>query len=345
MNSPVFRAERQHLQMIAARTLSSRRRLERWGLLALFSGALLIAALLFGMELLAATNAGFATSLVAQASTMNMIAHVLPSFFLVPATILLHLVFLLQLALQSSDVILRERRSGTWQILLLTERTPRQIILAKWWAVVLHNLPFCLVLAAMRLGTIIYLGLERYRIDYFPTFRTTAAFPYTVRPLPFVVDVSTLLLGAALITLFSVANLLFTAAAGVLVSAVKQGRRSGERVALTFIAQLVIMGLPAVLLLLGAEEVYNQSVPIAPPTTNFVLTTHLSALGISLVDNGILASAAFLTAPRYILNFVLERPYTQFFPPGVIPLTLAFYALAAAATLIASIHVIRRSGH
>lgn len=342
MNSPLYKAERQHLQLLAAHTLSQRGKLARWLSVALFGGAFLITVLLFVMEILASLNPGFAAAVVEHANVVLILAHYAPSIWLIHIAILLHVLVLFQVVFQSSNSILREKHNGTWDLLLLSSQTPWQIVLAKWGAIVRENLFLGTWLVALRFGTMLYLGLERYRIDYFNPNRNPAELIYDVRYLPFRVNISTLMLGLGLIVLFTFANLLFTAAVGIFISALKHGGNAVERIIVTFVTRLMVLAIPAALLLLAAEAVYNEVIPIYPETSNFVLTTHISSLAISLVDNGTLASSAFLTMPRYALNFLLHRPYTQLFPPSTIPLTLAFYALACVTALYLAVRAMQK---
>ena len=116
------------------------------------------------------------------------------------------------------------------------------------------------------------------------------------------------MIAAALIVLFGFANLLFTAALGVLVSAVRRGGHTGDQVAIAFVLRTVLLGLPALLLFPQTRQ------------SNYYASAAANALMFSLLDNGTLVSAAYLTAPRHQLNFVVGTTYSQFYPPDVIPL-------------------------
>lgn len=337
MDVPILQAELRH-QRRGGR--ADRRGWLRWLTILLLGAGLASAALLFAIEFAAAASIDFDLRLTELEALVVVAGHVIPSVVLIPITALVNFVLMFRTLTLSSDVIAREERGGTWHILLLTDQSPARIAVGKWWATVANLAPQYGLLTALRVGVSIYLGLERYRIDYFYYGTTSRQFLSQTRPLPFPVEPMTLIGGAALIALFTFGNLLFTAALGVLVSSLRRTSHAGERLIMALGLRAVILVVPAALLLWLGEVAYDSSVPM-PYTTYVTLTTGLSAGGVSLLDNGSLVSAALLADGR--LNFVLWRPYTQYVPIGIALFTLGFYALITGVALRASVRSLRKA--
>ncbi len=324
MRSPILRAEL-HYQRSGAGGRS-----RRWFVRLIFGIGLAVSLLVVGMEFLAAISWEFGQLLIQSDALIVIVGHVLPSVILLPLTLLVDVVLVLRTLLLAADAIARERRGRTWQLLLLSVQTPRQLVIGKWWATVLHFTPQYLLLAALRVGVIVYIGLERYRIDYFYYGSNSHQFLMHTQPLTFLVAPSTLILGAAVITAFTLVNLLFTAALGVLIAAIWRSGHTVEQMILAVVLRGVLLGLPALLL---------WSTVAGSPFPDAVLRQTLS---VSLVDNGTLITAALLTSPRNQLNFLLTPTGTGFYLPTLIPYLLSGYVLIAGAALLIAVRRVKR---
>lgn len=340
MDVPILQAELRHQQR-GGRT--ARRGWLRSLSILVLSAGLASAALLFVIEFAAAASLDFRFRLTELEGLIIVAGHILPSVVLIPLTALVNFALMFRTLMLASDVIAHEERSGTWQILLLTEQPLRRIVVGKWWATVLNLAPQYGLLAALRIGVVIYLGLERYRIDYFYYGSSSRQFLAHTQPIPFRVEPTTLLAGAALITLFTFGSLLFTAALGVFISSLRRTGHAGERMVMALALRLVILIVPAALLIWLGGLVYDSSVPTNLQLSNHELTVYVSSFGFSLLDNGSLVAASVLTTPRYALNFVLLRSYTQYFPPEIIPFLLGFYALITGVALRAFVWSLRKA--
>ncbi len=328
MHSPILGAElRQQRSIGVVRS----RRVLRWIINGVMIAGVLIALGLFALELWSALLVKDLTELIPSDALQRLMLNLLP-LMLLPLALIVHFGLLLRTLMLSSSVIRRERLRGTWQLLLLTDQTAAQIVIGKWGATILNLTPLYLVLAALRVGLMVFVGLELFRFDNFYYDRNSTAFFFETKPLPLLVHPQMLVLGAALITLFTLLNLLLTAALGVLISVVRRGGHGGDQVALGLILRTVLLGLPALLILFNTQG------------RDFADMVFGNALGSTLLDNGTLVSAALLTAPRYRLNFVVGSSATQFYPSEVIPYVIGVYALIMAGAMALAILLARRDG-
>ena len=244
MRSPILRAEFSHQTTAGGSTARPLRLIVRLILIVGLATSLLVT----GMEFWAAIDWNFSGFLIQSDALIVIVGHVLPSVILLPLTLMVDVVLVLRTLLLAADAIARERRGRTWQLLILSAQTPRQLVIDKWWATVLHFTPQYLLLAALRVGVIVYIGLERYRIDYFYYGINSHRFLMQTQPLTFLVAPSTLILGAAVITAFTLVNLLFTAALGGLMAAIWRSGRTVEQMIFALVLRGVLLGFPALLL-------------------------------------------------------------------------------------------------
>ncbi len=325
MHSPILRAEL-HYQRTGGR------RARRWLVVltrVFVIGGLLSGLALFALELWSAVIVSDLTLLIGDTLQL-LVLNLLPLILLLPLTLVAHFTLLLRTLMLSSNTIRREQRQRTWQLLLLTDARTAQIVIAKWGATILRLTPAYLLLALLRVGVTVFVGLELLRFDNFYYDRNSVQFFFEIKRLPLFVHPLLLVLGAGLITLFTFGNLLLTAALGVLVSVLRRGGHGGDQVALGLILRTVLLGLPALLIFANL------------PGRPFNEMVFGNALGLTLLDNGSLVSAALLTAPRYRLNFVVGSSATQFYPPEVIPYVLGVYALITLGALVLAIGLARR---
>lgn len=340
VDSPVLQAEIKHQQ--DSRGIVQRPGY-RWGARLILGIGLVTSLLVFAIEFVASWNWEYSAALAQSESLVVVIGYVLPSVILQPLTLIVDLVLVFRTLLLSSDAVAREQRGRTWQLLILTAQSPRKIVVGKWWATVLHLAPQYLMLSALRVGVVVLMGLEYYRIQYFYFGNNSQQFFSQTRPLPFVVSTSTLVVGAVLITLFTFANLVFTAAFGMCVSAVSRSARVGLQAGIAFalrIALLVSVAVP--LLVVGNQARYVRLSSNPAVVYSDVADAALGAFGFSLLDNGTSVTAAFLTQPRYALNLTFFRIYTPVLPPESMGFLFGFYALLTVLFLGAAVLIIRR---
>ncbi|MCI0351024.1 MAG: hypothetical protein L0Z53_16485, partial [Acidobacteriales bacterium] len=143
----------------------------------------------------------------------------IPIVSLIPLTLLIHFRTQLRTLAFAANTISREKRGGTWDILLLTPMSARQIVRGKWWATVRHMWRSYLLLALLRAGSILWITLEagRYVIHSYPTYRIE------IRPHYYAHDPFYMLLGVAIIAGFTLLNALYTSAFGTLGSVFNRG--------------------------------------------------------------------------------------------------------------------------
>ena len=243
-----------------------------------------------------------------------LLLNILP-LLLLPLTFMFHFSLLLRALMFSTGSVRRERLGATWQLLLLTDQSIMRIIFAKWMATAWHLAPQYLLLAALRVGVIVFVGLELFRFDNFYIDRNSLQFFFAIKSLPFRIHPEMLLISVALVVVLTLANLLFTSALGVFISVVRRSGHLGDQVAIAFALRTILLVLPALWLISRAQQF------------SYYPATTANTLGLSLLDNGTLSVAAVLTAPRHQLNFVVGGSYSQFFPPDTLAYLLGYYAV------------------
>lgn len=312
MVSPVMRAELHYQRRSAIPVRHTI--LRRLGTVVLVAG-LIIALSLVVLELWSALARTDLTALLGgQDALQLLLLNILP-LLLLPLTFVFHFSLLLRALMFSTGSIRRERLGATWQLLQLTDQSPARIILAKWIATVWHLAPHYLLLSVLRVGVIIFVGLELFRFDNFYIDRNSVQFFFAVKPLPFRVQPEMFVISAALVVLLTFANLLFTSALGVFVSVARRSGYSGDQVAIAFVLRTVLLVFPALWLISHAQQ------------SSYYPATTANTLGLSLLDNGTLSAAAVLSAPRHQLNFVIGGSYSQFFPPDTLAYLLGYYVV------------------
>jgi hypothetical protein len=182
-----------------------------------------------------------------------------------------------------ANSIAREKQGQTWDMLVLTGIDARQIVRGKWAATVRRQLPAYLVLAVMRIGAIVLYSVVTNSIFSFTVGYGGDRLTYLPHPLNYA-------LLAGVVTLLTLANLVFTAACGVWASSVThrpalaQARAIGTRIALLLVPSFVV------LFFFGRFLAYDAR---TGPFYDLLLGT-----GLTLADNGATA-AANLVAVRY----------------------------------------------
>ncbi len=223
----------------------------------------------------------------------------LPFTLLFPIGVLIWDLWLMaQTLVMSSNTIARERNAQNWELLLLTGVSIRQLVRAKWWAVVRQQGRSYTLLAVMRIGAVSFLALG---FDVYFWFGRSPSFSYgslgpleeSQRTIVFIIAISIVVLSAGFIALLTMVNLLFTAACGIV------GGCLARRTALSLPAgvgvRLIVMGGIALLIAVPGYLFLKPDIEMGNYYPDPVLSTIalIAALvGAAMVDNG--ATAAVL---------------------------------------------------
>jgi hypothetical protein len=128
--SPITRAEMAHLRGVDSGRWS------RWVTRFLF-GALIASVLLTGCLILLGRSAQNTVNIRQSYAFFSGILRTI-NLALLAAAVAEHLILVWKTLLFASQSISREKRSGTWDTLVLTRMSARQIVIGKWWGVVSH---------------------------------------------------------------------------------------------------------------------------------------------------------------------------------------------------------------
>lgn len=196
-------------------------------------------------------------------------------------TLVVHFRVIFKTSVIASNTVLREKMSGTWETLILTNVDTRQLVLGKWWAVVCMVWRSYALLAALRAATVIGIGTMIFSSSSNVVFWYSS----TVYRLPFVNTIA----AAFFIVAFTMLNCLFTAAAGVVGSFL--GRTSSPGVTTALATRGTALTIPILLLL----------TPIVVMLLTYEPPVFLDAYGslpiiavwtlVNLVDNGTLQTS------------------------------------------------------
>lgn len=210
----------------------------------------------------------------------------IPGFALLPMTLLTHFGLMMRTLLHTSNSIPREKVGGTWDLLLLTGTSAREIVLSKWRATIKQVLPSYMRLALLRMAVILWVfEWERVRLSFYPTldfsFNEYYTPPHPLLPI----------LSLGLITMFTLVNALITAAIGMLTAFMT--KRAGINTFIAFVLRTVLFGMPMILVYLSFIFMLNFAY-----TTNYYDSFAYDAYSvaqvasITLADNGMLISGA-----------------------------------------------------
>jgi hypothetical protein len=299
-DNPVMRAERSYQER------SSARRGRRWrrGL------ARLVKTVLVGMAL-GMLGAGVLGSLLGIdiSDAVNAGSGWLTLFAIFVTTY--HFGVMVNTLSLGANSIAREKQGQTWDMLVLTGIDARQIVRGKWMATVRRQFRAYLVLAVMRIGAIVVYSVVTNSIFSFTVGYGGDRLTYLPHPLNYA-------LLAGVVTLMTLANLVFTAACGVWASAVThrpamaQARAIGTRIALLLVPSFVL------LFFFGRFLAYDAR------TGAFY--DLLLGTGLTLADNGATA-AANLVAVHYGWEGAPPSPINLGLVVTVTLATLGIYAL------------------
>lgn len=218
----------------------------------------------------------------------------------------------------ATNSVARERNHNRWDILSLTGVSTRQILWAKWQAVVSEQWRKFLLLAVARIGMIGFLALNfdvNFNFGSFPFFDYGANGDITQPQFTrgFVSAILLVLLSVAFITMLTLLDLLFTTACGLFGTS-RMPRSStmliygiGARVILVIVVALVF-GVPGYLGIKPDIETFGY---YPDPILNTVCLT-LFLMGASMLDVGSIA-AGLLIRFGYTVRWYGEYGGVTFF--------------------------------
>jgi hypothetical protein len=127
---------------------------------------------------------------------------------MVAVTVIWHFVLMFRTLILAANSISREKQKQTWETLVLTGIDARQIVRGKWWATVQKQWPQYILLAILRVGGVIWFAYSQ-----------GVPFRYYQGAIVLLPGVLEIMLAGVFIALFTLMNLLFTAACGIIGSA------------------------------------------------------------------------------------------------------------------------------
>jgi hypothetical protein len=293
---PVMQAELTYQRRSSAARRPRRllRRILAWPWKILLALAIMSAVILLVVEPFAAAIGYDVARLPAEMHPLaSVVLFFIPIVSLIPLTLLIHFRTQLRTLAFASNTISREKRGGTWDILLLTPISAHQIVRGKWWATVRHVWREYLLLALLRAGSILWVTLEagRYIIYSYPTYRIEIR-PHYYEPHPLF-----MLFGVVLIVAFTLLNLLYTSAFGTLGSVFNRGGGTSLTLAIairtvTLIGLALGVGLLSHFLLLRYMSAEGGSFPPFD-SLSYRLYMVLYITAFTLADNGSILSGVF----------------------------------------------------
>jgi hypothetical protein len=175
--------------------------------------------------------------------------------------VLLFLYFLLlvsRTSLLATASVAREKRTGTWDLLVLTPQHAKRIVYGKWSAVNQAVLTVDQPGILLRVAAIFWIGLVGRESQILPTTP----------------PIHIILIAPLLILLFTIANILVTSALGVLASFTGRSEITAYRMGMAFSLILLMLALMPMVaaFVLGIGARFNGSFTIAPL---FIATTLL----------------------------------------------------------------------
>lgn len=311
--NPIARAEFEHI----ARYVQAHPR-RRWIMTGLIALGGLISAVSLGLTL---TDAGFGP-------VIDNLRAFYPVIALAFVTMFVHFMLLYRMVNIAGESVVREKRSNTWESLLMTGIAARRFVFGKWLAVLWTVRGEVLLLTGLRVVLCIGLGQTLFSDSVMSMIGTNpemVAHPALKTAL-----------AVALIALFTLLNVPFTVAAGVAASFVARTGGASGQTAMAF--RMTALLLPVVLVI-GAAVYWLYEVvgvdtggTINTTHTDFIMTISLSQL--SLLDNG------------SVITGLLASPYNhdgdQLLAAALIALVI--YAALTGLMLTLAIRMARRQG-
>ena len=232
------------------------------------------------------------------------------------AALILHFRRMFQTLALSANSIARERNANNWDMLVLTGIDARKIVLGKWWATVRHMWRPYIMLGILRALLIVWYGALTN-----PGYYGNAAYGVYYDPNNTGIILHMLLqyiLAGAAVFIFTMTNLLFTAACGVTAFNKRSGVALARAVAtrLFLVIGLVLLGLLLISLLIG----YTYSTRILSSTVSSSLVT--------LFDNGVTVGERLATynfSNYYTYGTEIDPIFAVYLPAAIVALII--YAL------------------
>ena len=181
----------------------------------------------------------------------------------------------------AANTVLREKHSGTWDNLILTNIGAERLVIGKWWAVVMVTWRSFALLAVLRVGVTLALGafVLAHKRNMLIVLSDTPTNHHILNSL----------LAAGLIIAFTMLNCLYTAAAGVFGSLM--GRVSSPGIATAEVTRIGVLVLPILLLLLPFLYLIATLGTPLPAETVGTWGVPVAWTQITLIDNGTLLAA------------------------------------------------------
>lgn len=283
-DNPVTRAERTYQQ----RSAKPPRPWRRWLNRTITWLAITIALILFGGLLIASLTLRDPLPLVEKLNPLPSLLGIL--------TFIYHIYLMFQTISRTANSISREKEAQTWDMLVLTGINARQIVRGKWWATVQHQLPSYILLGVLRIGATAGLALGIGTVFY----RVSSTYYDQQLMMPHPV---TIILCAVVIMAFTLANLGFSAACGVMASAAS--RRSAIAIARGFGNQILLSLVTAIGLMYLFSRTYSYNI-------SSLYVTILAGAG-SLIDNGLTITSGIIQVDNFYA-YTVDYVYTPLKP-------------------------------
>jgi hypothetical protein len=215
----------------------------------------------------------------------------------------------------SANSIARERNGQSWELLLLTGLSARQIVRAKWRAVIRQQWKDYALLAIMRIGAVSFLAmsfdvaLTPGRPPYFSYGRYGPAVEPHITTV-FGIAISIVLLSAVIIAVLTMLNLMFTAACGIVGGSLAQ--RTSLAMSYGVGVRLLLMIIPALLTGVPGFLVLKPDIELSGYYPDPFLSTIfliLSLIGATIVDNGSITAGLLM---RFGYNFRWNSTFNDF---------------------------------
>ncbi len=234
-------------------------------------------------------------------------------------TTALHFLLLFRALALGANSITREAQGNTWELLVLTGLDARQIVLGKWWATVRRLWRAYALLALLRASAAVWMSASSTRL----IMVVSASGGFVVGGAEFQPPTVAHLLAAGLIVAaLTMANLIFTAACGVLASS--EARSGAWALARALGSRVVLLVAASSVLLVLTIMLWNS-----PLTLLAELITRVAS---TLLDNG-LTLASELIAYRSSYYFGTD---TSLYVLAAGVLSVGAYGLLAWSLLMAA---------
>jgi hypothetical protein len=252
----------------------------------------------------------------------------IPVVALIPLTLLIHFRTQLRTLALASNSISREKRGGTWDLLLLTPVSARQIVRGKWWATLRYVWRGYALLTLLRVASLFWLVQEtgRYSIFTYPIYRVE------IRPHYYPHSALHLLLATGIVIVFTMLNAGYTSAFGTLGSVFNRGGGTSLTLAIG-IRTGTLLGIGAGVMLAGhlllVHVLYRLSSSYDPFSPAWMIYQILVVGGVSMMDNSFIASGtlASFTPPNFSNGYSSSDYYYSYMNSFVGGLALALGVL------------------